>query len=366
MHVGDGCVRTWYILGPRLNPEMIRSHMSRILIPEWAPQAGVMLTWPHLGNDWSHQLREVEAVFRDIAREVALREGLFICCRDEDHREHVRGQLLSQHVDLERVRLGLAPSNDVWARDHGPITVLVDDRPVMLDFKFNGWGGKYRHDLDDAISRRLHAQGLFGDRPLQAVDRVLEGGGIESDGLGSLLTTTSCLLAPTRNPDLDQAGVEALLKQTLGVRRVLWLHHGHLAGDDTDGHVDTLARFCDEHSIAHVVCTDPEDPHYAPLQAMTQELQQMRTIDGRPYRLIPLPLPAAIHNEEGRRLPATHANFLIINQAVLVPTYADPTDRIALDALASAFPGRQIVGIDCRALIQQFGSLHCVTMQVPA
>ncbi|MGM0677308.1 MAG: agmatine deiminase family protein [Pseudomonadota bacterium] len=340
--------------------------MKRTLPPEWAPQDGVMLTWPHPDSDWAPILPEAEDVFVRIAREVTRRESLVVACRDEAHEIHVCGELAQSQVDMRRVTTALAPGNDTWARDHGPLTILENGVPVMLDFTFNGWGGKYPAEADNRITACLHDQGVFGERALRPVDFVLEGGAIESDGLGTLLTTHGCLMTPSRNPGLDTRAVESVLRRELGAQRVLWLKHGHLEGDDTDGHVDTLARLCDPDTIAHVVCEDPEDPHHGPLLAMTRELAALRTPQGHPYRLVPLPLPAPIHNEEGQRLPATHANFLIINGAVLVPTYNDPADEVALEALAGVFPDREIIGIDCRALIRQFGSLHCVTMQIPS
>jgi len=194
---------------------------------------------------------------------------------------------------------------------------------------------------------------------------VLEGGSIDSDGQGTLLTTTACLLAPTRNPSLDQAGIESSLAQYLGVQRVLWLRHGRLEGDDTDSHIDMLARFCDPVTLAYSCCDDEADEHFAPLQAMKKELASFRTLAGEPYRLVPLPLPQAIFNAQGRRLPASYANFLIINNAVLVPLYDDHADEIAITNLQRCFPDRQIVGINCLAIIQQYGSLHCLTMQLP-
>jgi agmatine/peptidylarginine deiminase len=200
------------------------------------------------------------------------------------------------------------------------------------------------------------------------VDFVLEGGAIESDGLGTLLTTERCLLAPTRNPGLDQAAIEALLKDKFGLQRVLWLRHGDLLGDDTDGHIDTIARFCDAHTIAYQGCEDRDDPHYEDLAAMARELEALRTAEGKPYKLVALPLPAAIHDpDDGRRLPAGYANFLILNGAVLVPIYGDEkNDAVALERLRPCFPDREVLGIECRALIHQYGSLHCVTMQIPA
>lgn len=339
--------------------------MPRTLPAEWAPQSGVMLTWPHADSDWSSLLNEAEAVFTAIGLAVTRFERLLAVCQDADHRAHVLKLLRDAGADMGRVISAVAPANDTWARDHGPITVLEQGRPRLLDFTFNGWGGKYPADQDNLITRRLRQQGVFGDLPVDTVDLVLEGGSIESDGRGTLLTTAGCLLTPTRNPALDRAGVEDALRRSLGVERVLWLEHGDLEGDDTDGHVDTLARLCDPDTIAYVTCGDAHDPHHGTLRAMEDELRALRTADGRPYRLVPLPLPAPIRDEDGRRLPATHANFLIINGAVLVPTYDDPTDEIALERLAGAFPKREIIGIDCRALIRQYGSLHCVTMQLP-
>jgi agmatine deiminase len=268
-------------------------------------------------------------------------------------------------MGLSRVRLAIAPSDDSWSRDHGPITVYRNGSPWLLDFRFNGWGGKYRAEQDDALTRRLHGAGVFGATPLQSIDLVLEGGSIENDGVGTLLATSRCLLSPTRNPGLFRADLEATLRELLGIERILWLTHGGLLGDDTDGHIDTLARFCDRETIAYVTCPTQDDPHYAELAAMEQELRSFATVEGRSYRLVPLPLPQAKHDESGRRLPATYANFLIINGAVLVPVYQDPADAVVLERIASCFPGREVVPIDCVPLIRQFGSLHCVTMQLP-
>jgi len=337
----------------------------RRLPAEWDPQDGVLLTWPHGGGDWASRLGEVEPVFLRLAAEISAREWVLIVCADDAHRRHVRDRLEHAGANLQRIDLRVAPSNDTWARDHGPITVADGDHWLLLDFRFNGWGGKYPAQLDDCISARLHADDAFGSVALHPVDLELEGGAIDCDGAGTLLTTEACLLHGNRNPGLDRHRIEALLKRHLGVTRVLWLANGMLAGDDTDGHIDTLARFCDRHTIAHVACPDPHDVHHRPLQAMTAELARLRTSAGAPYRLVELPLPAAIHDRDGRRLPATHANFLVIDDAVLVPTYDDPSDAVALTRLQGCFPDRRVVGIDCRPLIEQFGSLHCVTMQLP-
>ncbi len=337
------------------------------MIPEWEPQSGVMVTWPHDRTDWRDDLAQVDACFALIAREVTRRETLVAVCRDQPHVELVQALVAAAGGDPQRLACWIAPSNDTWARDHGPIAVRRDGALRLLDFRFNGWGGKYPADLDDRITRIIHEQGAFGSVPLDSVDLVLEGGSLEVDGRGTLLTTASCLLSPTRNPGLDRAAIEAALRAHLGVTRILWLEHGALEGDDTDGHVDTLARFCDPHTIVYQACDDPDDSHHEELRAMADELAKFRDAEGQPYRLEALPWPrAARDSASGRRLPATYANFLIVNGAVLVPAYGGPADEKARLVLGRCFPDRDVVPVDCRPLIRGFGSLHCVTMQLPA
>jgi agmatine deiminase len=336
------------------------------LPPEWAPQDGVMLTWPHPHGDWADHLADAERTFTQLALAIGHRERLLIVCYDQAHRSHVQELLVSAGVNRARTDLRIARSNDSWARDHGPITVLCSGQIQLLDFRFNGWGGKYPAELDDAITPTLFRDGAFGDTPLESVDLVLEGGGIEVDGSGSLLAIRSCLLSPNRNPGLTPEQMEKLLAEHLGIERFLWLEHGWLAGDDTDGHIDTLARFCDRETIAYVHCDDRDDEHHEPLSAMEAELKQFRSATGAPYRLLPLPLPGARFDDTGQRLPATYANFLLINDAVMVPTYDDPMDEVALARLQAGFPDRELVAIDALPLIRQYGSLHCVTMQLPA
>ncbi len=337
---------------------------NRQLPPEWAPQNGVMLTWPHRHGDWQPWLSQVEPVFANIAFHITTREQLLIACYDDDHRSHVEAILRQRGVPPERRRCLIAPSNDTWARDHGPITVIENGQPTLLDFTFNGWGGKYASELDNSLTRRLAQQGGFS-APLQSVDLVLEGGSIESDGEGTLLTTEQCLLSPGRNPHLSKQQIEQRLGATLGVQRILWLQHGYLAGDDTDSHIDTLVRICNPDTLCYVSCNDRGDEHYSELKAMEAELRAFRNRHGHPYRLVPLPMPAPKFDAEGQRLPATYANFLIINGAVLVPTYRDENDALALAQIARCFPHHEIVAIDCLALVVQYGSLHCVTMQLP-
>ncbi|HEY1076027.1 MAG TPA: agmatine deiminase family protein [Fontimonas sp.] len=336
--------------------------MTVILPAEWAPQSAAQLTWPRPGGDFSAHLPAVEQCFVDIAVAIAQRQPLIVVCGED--LGALQRRLVAAGAPAAQLKLVSIPANDVWARDHGPITVFRDGAPVHLDFVFNGWGNKFDARLDTLITGQLKAKGILS-APVESLDFVLEGGGIESDGLGTLLTTERCLLAPTRNPQFDKAQIEAKLKTWFGVSRVLWLKHGDLIGDDTDGHIDTVARFCDAQTIAYQACDDAGDAHYEDLKAMEAELQALRQADGRPYTLVPLPLPGTILDEDGKRLPAGYPNFLIMNGAVLVPVYGDANDAIALERLRPCFPGREVIGIDCRALIQQYGSLHCVTMQIP-
>jgi agmatine/peptidylarginine deiminase len=338
--------------------------MHTTLPPEWAPQTAIQLTWPRTNGDFSHWLPAVRSTFIALASTISRFQDVLIGTEEEP--AQLRADLLAAGAVAHRLKLYPVRSNDVWARDHGPITVFRDGQLLHLDFQFNGWGGKFDARLDNTLTRQLSALGAL-PAAVQTIDFVLEGGGIDVDGQGTLLTTTRCLLAPTRNPQLSQAQIEKTLMTELGVSRVVWLEHGDLLGDDTDGHVDTIARFCNPSTIAYQACDDTGDAHYADLKALEGELQALRQPDGSPYTLVPLPLPPAIYDEDGRRLPAGYPNFLILNGATLVPTYGnEASDAEALRRLRPHFPDREVIGIDCRALINQYGSLHCVTMQIPA
>lgn len=335
--------------------------MSTVLPAEWYPQSGIQLTWPHCHTDWAYMLEEVEKCFLEIAREIAAREKLLIVT---PYPEEVR-QYIAPHVNMDNVGFHTCRTNDTWARDHGGITVFEDDRATICDFKFNGWGLKFAAQYDNLITSNCYQAGVFNARYRNRLNFALEGGSIESDGEGTLMTTSECLLSPNRNGEWNREEIENYLKTVFGIRQVLWLNHGYLAGDDTDSHVDTLARLAPEHTIVYVRCTDRDDEHYDALTRMEEELRGFRTLDGKPYRLLALPMADAIYEEE-ERLPATYANFLILNEAILYPTYGQPeNDRQAAEVLKKAFPNREIVGIDCTALIKQHGSLHCVTMQYP-
>jgi len=340
----------------------------RVLPAEWAPQSAVMLTWPHSGTDWAGILDEVEPVFLEIARSVLRFQHLIISCEHVVRLQDLERELntLADQQGLPgRVHAVLAPANDTWARDHGPITVITNEGPILLDFRFNAWGGKFPWEKDDALNRHLADSGVFGATPMRAVDFVLEGGSIESDGEGTLLATSECLLTPSRNASMDRGAIEQLLCEMLGADRILWLNHGYLAGDDTDSHIDTLARFCAPDHICYVTCPDVADEHYSALAAMEEDLQEFRQRDGTPYQLTALPWPDPVFGHEGERLPATYANFLIINGAILLPVYGVPQDEEAIRIVSQIFSSQEVIPINCRALVQQHGSLHCVTMQIP-
>ncbi len=341
--------------------------IKRTLAPEWARQSGVQLTWPHANTDWAYMLPQVTECYLRLAFEIATRETLLIVTPDVEATQALINERLPQRA-TQNIIYHQCPTNDTWARDHAFLTVMSNTGAELLDFRFNGWGGKFAAQLDNAINKSLVSgtQPLLKGKYIDFLDFELEGGSIEVDGQGTLLTTSECLLNPNRNPQLDKAHKEALLKERLGIDRVLWLDHGYLAGDDTDSHIDTLARLCPNNTIVYVRCTDPTDEHYPALQAMEEQLHTFTTAKGDPYKLIALPMAQAVYDENGERLPATYANYLVMNHAVLYPTYAQPdNDAQAARALRQAFPDRDIVGVDCRALICQHGSLHCVTMQYP-
>lgn len=328
---------------------------------EWYRQSGIQLTWPHAHTDWAYMLGEVQECFQCIAHEIAAREHLLIVTPDP---EEVRKQIAGS-VNMDNVRFVQCVTNDTWARDHGAITLLDVSGPLLLDFKFNGWGLKFASDKDNLITRRLIEAGALHGKYINRMGFVLEGGSIESDGRGTLLTTSECLLSPNRNGQMNRQEIEGYLREVFHVQQVLWLDYGYLAGDDTDSHIDTLARFCPQDTIVYVQCTDTADEHYDALRRMEEQLKTFRTLKGKPYRLLPLPMANAVV-EDGERLPATYANFLILNGAILYPTYNQPeNDRLAFEVLKVAFPEYEVVGIDCQALIRQHGSLHCVTMQYP-
>ena len=349
---------------------------------EWEPQSAIMLTWPHAGTDWKPYLPEINQTYLELADIITRYEHLLVATPD------VTGiqLLLENHLNQEqmnRIHLYEVESNDTWARDHGPITMVLRKKqntwmvPIrMLDFKFNGWGEKFRWEKDNAINLKLYYMAAFNADMENHQGFVLEGGSIESDGKGTLFTTSQCLLAPHRNQPLDHDSIDHLLKTFFHLKRVVWLDHGNLIGDDTDGHIDTIVRVAPHDTLLYVGCDDPEDEQYEDFQALEKQLQSLFTWEGYPYRLLKFPMPDPIFDEgdrlttdkdsKGDRLPATYANFLILNKAVIYPTYNQPAkDEEARKQIQLAFPDRDIIGVDSRTIIRQHGSIHCLTMQLP-
>ena len=329
---------------------------------EWEPQSAILIAWPHAGTDWAARLEEVEETYIALVAAIARFQAVIVCVSDDDVQAYTRARLASARVDMRQVRFVEVAYDDTWLRDSGPITLRGKDDFRLLDFRFTGWGGKFKASQDDRLVEALENSSLFLKSSRQAIDFALEGGAVETDGAGTLLTTWRCM--HDRHPGLDRDMLTKRLLDAFHQDRVLWLDHGYLEGDDTDAHIDTLARFAGTDSIVFQACDDAGDPHFHELQAMAAELAAMRTREDRPYRLFALPWPQPIL-DENRRLAASYANFLIINSAVLIPAYGDPADAKAQSVLAEAFPEREIVPVPCRPLIWQNGSLHCITMQLP-
>ncbi|MEO9216367.1 MAG: agmatine deiminase family protein [Rhodanobacter sp.] len=336
---------------------------------EWEPQAAVLIAWPNADTDWAERLAKVETTYVALAAAVTRFQPLIIVVADAGLQAHVETLLRGAKVELAQIRFVELPYDDTWLRDSGPITLkggdAADSRQYfqLTDFRFTGWGGKFGAEQDDALIAGLVEAGVFGHAAHKRIDWALEGGGIESDGAGTVLTTWRCLVQ--RHPEQSREEMSTILRDSLHAARVLWLDYGYLEGDDTDAHIDTLARFAPGGRIVFQSCDDPGDPHHDELQRMGAELAALRTAEGRPYQLHPLPWARPIL-DHGRRLAASYANYLIVNGAVLVPAYGDPADDEAARIIGTAHPGREIVQVPCRPLIWQNGSLHCITMQLPA
>lgn len=324
---------------------------------EWEPQTAVLLTWPHGESDWAGTLDRIAATYLEMARAISRHQSLIILAHDSFLQE----QLLSLLGSNPHIRIVSQPTNDTWIRDYGPLSVESDNRITHLDFRFDAWGGKYDAGLDDAVSRALDEQGLFECGMLHE-SMVLEGGAVETDGCGALLATRGSVICERRNPGMDQTLIEEQLSRLLGITRFLWLDCDGLHGDDTDGHIDTIVRFADAETLLYATCS-PQHPDHDRLGELERQVMALRRPDGRPYRTIPLPCPGLHRDRDGRILPASYANFLITNRQVLQPVYMQENDAKVMRIMQQAFPGREIVAIDSRALIEQNGSIHCATMQ---
>lgn len=324
---------------------------------EWEQQEFVQLVFPHENTDWNEYLEDAINTFVNIAMAIQKYQKVLIVSKNLE-------EIKKRFPKKKNLTFVTLDSNDTWSRDFGGITVEHEGELIIEDFIFNAWGKKFESEKDNQIIRKLKLKGIFKGYSHKTIPFVLEGGAIESNGDDIIMTTSACLLEENRNPKLSQKQIEKKLIQYLGAKKVLWLNSGALEGDDTDSHIDTLARFIDKDTIMYQTCNDTTDSHYEDLKNMEAELKSFRQLNGKPFKLIPLPWIEAKYDEEDR-LPATYANFLIINGAVLVPTYNDKNDDEALKIFKKSFPKRDIIGIDCSTLIRQHGSLHCVTMQYP-
>ncbi len=330
------------------------------MVAEWEPQQAVLLAWPHESTDWSPWLESIEKDYIKLMAAISLVATPIIICRDEAHKVHVARKIKGNCIHAPK--LVIAPFNDTWCRDYGPISIALNHNLRFLDFQFRGWGDKYQASLDNSINQNLsHIWAV----PVKSIDFELEGGSIETDGEGTLLTTTRCLLQSNRNTEADKGQIEDCLKDNLGVDRILWLSEGELIGDDTDSHIDNLARFVDPETIVYASCSREEDPHFRPLKAMQEQLESFRQMDGRPYRLVPVEIPAPQVDENGSRLPASYVNFLILNGIVIMPVFDCPYDSEAIAAIEKCFPEKRVVTVPGSNLIRQFGGPHCATMQLP-
>lgn len=344
--------------------------MSIYLPAEWHPQHAIQLTWPHKDTDWARIIEKAHLFYIELATIILKFENLIICVPNETLKNELAQKLASTNFNCS---IYICPSNDTWTRDHGPISVRINGQVQLQDFQFNGWGNKYRSDLDNQITSNLSKQQAYGSQKRSSIKFVLEGGSVESDGEGTLLTTKQCLLNKNRNPGYNENQICNLLTKQLGAKNILWLEHGDLIGDDTDAHIDTLARFAPNNLIIYQGCQDPNDEHCPGLLAMKNQLSTFKNRLGKPYTLIELPLPDAIFEDDftpnienqRQRLPASYANFLFINGAVLLPIYKVPQDLQAISIMKTALPDHEVIPIDCSILIRQYGSLHCITMQLP-
>ena len=334
---------------------------------EWEPHAATWLTWPRPeGISFPGHYETIPPVYAELIRHLTEVEEVNINVWDGEMEASVRQILARERTPLERVRFHHFPAYEPWCRDHGPVFLVREKNGrrerAVVDWGYNAWGGKYPPcDLDDAIPQHV---AKWRRLPLFSPGIVMEGGSLEVNGRGTVLTTTSCLLNPNRNPHLNKTEIERFLCDYLGAEQVLWLGEG-IAGDDTDGHIDDLTRFVNPSTLVTVVEDDPADANYAILQENLRQLGSLRDVDGNPFRVVPLPMPGVIERE-GQRLPASYANFYTANGLVIVPTFRHKNDRVALDILQREFPGRRVIGVDSTELIWGLGSFHCITQQEPA
>jgi len=325
---------------------------------EWEQQQMIQLVFPHKNTDWNDYLDDAIDTFIDIAKNIAKYEKVIVISKNLE-------QIKKRFPKKRNLTFINIDSDDTWSRDFGGITIEEEKDLKILDFTFNAWGKKFPYEKDNQITKKLKLKSIFKGYTHKTIPFILEGGAIESNGDGIIMTTTKCLLEKNRNPKMSQKQIEKKLAQYLGAKKILWLNSGALEGDDTDSHIDTLARFISSDTIMYQSCDDKDDSHYADLKNMEKELKNFTQLNGKPFKLIALPWIDAKFDRKDR-LPATYANFLIINGAVLVPIYNDKNDNEVLKIFKKSFPKYDIIAINCSTLIRQYGSLHCVTMQYPA
>ena len=334
--------------------------------PEWARHRGTWLSWPHKEASWPGNFAPIPGIIAEMVRHLVIGEEVHINVNGDAMEQHARFVLSDADVAMDNVFFHHNPTDDAWCRDHGPIFVQREHEgareQLILDWGYNAWGNKYPpYDHDDVIPTRIGAQ---FDIPVEHPDMILEGGSIDVNGCGTLLTTEECLLNSNRNPSFTKEQIEAHLRDYLGVTKILWLDDG-IVGDDTDGHIDNLTRFVDEHTVVTVVEADAGDDNYLPLQDNLARLLEMTDQDGEPLRIVELPMPPALYYED-QRLPASYANFYIANDVVLLPGYDTKRDRVAAEILRPLFPTRRVETIACTELAWGLGAFHCLTQQWPA
>lgn len=331
---------------------------------EWEPQDAILIAWPHKNTDWEWMLEDVTQLYEALVSVVCDYADVVIALPAEAI-ESVRAGLEAMSVPLEYVYFYPIDTRDIWVRDYGPLTVKLAQGVKLIDFAFNGCGGRYPSTLDSQVTKKLQAQNAFPAADFESLDFVLEGGAVETDGQGTLLASKTCLLNANRNPGLTASEIEARVKSYFGVNKINYLEHGFLLGDETDGHIDNLARLCPNNTIVYVACDDEQDEHYPELKKMETELRALTANNGQAYRLLPLPWPGTLLSEGDKRLPVTYASFVVINECVLVPIYDALSDEDALDVVSQAFPGFEIMGIPCSTLLEQGGSLHRIILPLP-
>ncbi len=331
--------------------------MKHELLPEWYPQQCILLTWPHKHSDWLTTINAIYEIYITLATQLALTQKVIIIAYNQAHADEIKKELQRAKANIQHIDFICIPTNDTWVRDYGPISCMTDNQINLLNFNFNGYGNKYSHELDNRVNASLSNKNIFNN--VTDIDLVLEGGSIETDGKGTLLTTTTCLLSHARNK-LSKQEMEIKLKEYFGVDQIIWLDNCHLTGDDTDGHIDNFVRFINPKTILYLSSDNKDDPHFDSLQALKKELTMQL---GTKYNLIPIPLPDPIL-QNNQPCPASYLNFLITNHSILVPTFNDRQDNDILGTIAEHCVTKTIIPIDSQMLVFEGGAVHCSTMQI--